>query len=374
MNYDVAVVGGGIAGGSAAIRLARLGYAVLVLEKEREATHKICGEFLSGECQPLLREMGLDLDMLQATEIRTLVLAVEQTEMQMGLPFVGRGISRKILDEGLLSLAAQHGADVRRGVMVKGFKQRSNGTEIETSEGPNSAKNIFWAIGKTEMRSVLQRRGIDENFVGFKRHLRLPRDLAESVRGRVELHLFRGGYAGLSEIEDEFFNFCFIMNKRQVKSLGQNWRKITDHQSLKNIRLMEVFAGAQWEWPRPLTIGHIPYGYVYENTLPEYFVIGDQFAVIPSLTGDGMAMSLYSAKEAVKAFHRAKETGQEMQKSIAQYNRDIKSTFSRPVRWGNYLQRIFQSPRVAKLLIRAIRPFPGITKRLIEQTRCLNLA
>ena len=374
MTYDVTVIGGGIAGGSAAIRLTRLGYSVLLLEKEPAPSHKVCGEFLSGECQPLLKEIGIDLGEMGAPAIRSMSLVAGRTELHMKLPFLGRGISRKKLDDQLLTLATQGGTEVRRGVSVKGLHQKGDRTEIETSHGPIAAKNIFWAIGKSDIRSVLPRHGKEESFVGFKRHLKLPQVLAESVRGRVELHVFRGGYAGLSEVEDEFFNFCFIMRKHLVKSLGQDWGKINEHQSWKNVRLNEIFAGAQWQWHRPLTVGHIPYGFVYQNTLPEFFVIGDQFAVIPSLAGDGMAMSLYSAKEAVQAFHRATETGEEMRAAIARYSGATHSAFFRPIRWGNFLQSLFQSPTVAKMAFRALRPFPGITHKLIEQTRCLNVS
>ena len=374
MMYDVGVIGGGIAGGSAAIRLTRLGYSVLLLEKELEPAHKVCGEFLSGECQPLLQEVGIDFEEMGAAEIRSLLLVAGRTELQTELPFVGRGISRKKLDDRLLTLASKGGADVRRGVMVKRLNKTGDRTEIDTSQGPMWAKNLFWAIGKTEMRSILPRRGKEDNFVGFKRHLKLPPVLAESLRGRVELHVFQGGYGGLSEVEDESFNFCFILRKHLVNSFGQDWRKINDHQSQNNVRLMNIFSGAQWQWHRPLTVGHIPYGFVYENTLPEYFVIGDQFAVIPSLAGDGMAMSLYSAKEAVKAFHHASETGEGMRAAIAKYSSATQSTFIPPIRWGNRLQRVFQFPIVAKMVIRAIRPFPGITEKLIQQTRCFNFS
>ena len=374
MIYDVAVIGGGIAGGSAAIRLSRLGYSVLLLEKELHPAHKVCGEFLSGECQPLLQEVGIDFEEMGAAEIRSLLVAAGRAELQIDLPFLGRGISRKKLDDRLLTLASMRGTDVRRGVLVKGLNKTADRTEIDTSQGPMWARNLFWAIGKTEMRAILPRRGKVENFVGFKRHLKLPPLLADSLRGRVELHVFDGGYGGLSEVEDQFFNFCFILSKHLVKSFGQDWGKINDHQSQKNVRLRNIFSEAQWQWPRPLTIGHIPYGFEYENTLPEYFVIGDQFAVIPSLAGDGMAMSLFSAKEAVNAFHRASETGEEMRVAIEQYSSATQSTFYPPIRWGNRLQRVFQFPIVAKMAIRAIRPFPGITEKLIQQTRCFNFS
>ena len=43
------MIGGGLAGSMVAMRLASAGREVVLLEKEREAHHKVCGEFLSRE-------------------------------------------------------------------------------------------------------------------------------------------------------------------------------------------------------------------------------------------------------------------------------------------------------------------------------------
>ena len=43
----VCIVGGGVAGASLAIRLARRGIGVIVVEKDKFPRHKLCGEFVS---------------------------------------------------------------------------------------------------------------------------------------------------------------------------------------------------------------------------------------------------------------------------------------------------------------------------------------
>ena len=55
------IVGGGLAGAASALRLAQAGLAPLLLEREREPVHKVCGEFLSWEAQAHLRALGLDV-------------------------------------------------------------------------------------------------------------------------------------------------------------------------------------------------------------------------------------------------------------------------------------------------------------------------
>ena len=58
-------------------------------------------------------------------------------------------------------------------------------------------------------------------------------------------------------------------------------------------------------WPaldRPLAVGGIPYGFLAWPGEAGLFRVGDQAAVIPSLTGDGMAIALHSAAEAARTW------------------------------------------------------------------------
>ncbi|MFG1945773.1 FAD-dependent oxidoreductase [Nonomuraea sp. NPDC048826] len=61
MTYDVAIVGAGVAGCTAAILYGRAGLRVLLIDKHRDiATHKaLCGHFVLGGTQPMLRRTGL---------------------------------------------------------------------------------------------------------------------------------------------------------------------------------------------------------------------------------------------------------------------------------------------------------------------------
>ena len=59
-DYAVIVVGGGLAGLTAAIHLSRFGIATLVLEKNPYPKHKVCGEYVSNEVLPYLNWLGID--------------------------------------------------------------------------------------------------------------------------------------------------------------------------------------------------------------------------------------------------------------------------------------------------------------------------
>ena len=69
-KIDNLVIGGGLAGSMLAIRLAAAGRSVTLLEKERAAHHKVCGEFLSPEAVEYLRQAGVEPLALGAATIR----------------------------------------------------------------------------------------------------------------------------------------------------------------------------------------------------------------------------------------------------------------------------------------------------------------
>jgi flavin-dependent dehydrogenase len=59
--------------------------------------------------------------------------------------------------------------------------------------------------------------------------------------------------------------------------------------------------GARPAWPRPATIAGVPYGHVHQDAAggDGLYRAGDQFAVIPSFTGEGVALALRTARLAV---------------------------------------------------------------------------
>ena len=63
-RFDVAIVGAGPAGSSAAIYLARKGYSVALLDKEQFPREKLCGDFLNPVNWPVLRDLEIDREVL----------------------------------------------------------------------------------------------------------------------------------------------------------------------------------------------------------------------------------------------------------------------------------------------------------------------
>lgn len=73
--FDVAIVGGGLAGLSLSIQLAKAGYSVAVFEKEKYPFHKVCGEYISFESWNFLEELGVPLSDWNLPMIKRLLVS-----------------------------------------------------------------------------------------------------------------------------------------------------------------------------------------------------------------------------------------------------------------------------------------------------------
>src|SRR5689334_24831961 len=118
--FDVAIAGGGPAGSSAAILLARRGLRVAVIEKARFPRRKVCGEFISAAAWPLLDAMGVGerLRGRAGPVVRRVGFFCGDREASAPMPAApgaeafGRAVGREILDATLLEQARACGAEV----------------------------------------------------------------------------------------------------------------------------------------------------------------------------------------------------------------------------------------------------------------------
>jgi flavin-dependent dehydrogenase len=294
------VVGGGLAGPAAAIWLARAGRPVALWDRERTPAHKICGEFLSWEAQRWLAELGIDLDALGAVAIDRVRLVTARRTAVGRLGFTARSVTRRILDAAMLEAAAAAGAGVERGITVR--EVLADGTVV-APHGAARPETLFVATGKHNLRGVgRDGAGTLNHQLGFKAYFRLTPAQRAALSGHVELILFQGGYAGLQMVEREAANLCFLVSPDRWKRLGGDFAALIADLSAEVPHLGERLAGALPLLDRPLAISGVPYGFLHRPSVPEPgWRLGDQAAVIPSFTGDGMSLALHSARLATTA-------------------------------------------------------------------------
>jgi flavin-dependent dehydrogenase len=215
------------------------------------------------------------------------------------LPFVARGLSRRILDEALLQLAHSRGARIVRGVAVRSLSADRSQARIEVSAGsPIVADTVFLAAGKHDVRGMKRvSTGTMADLIGFKLHYRLTEEQQRALEGFIEVVLFSGGYAGLQLVEHGIANLCLVVSQARFEQVGKSWDALLDHLACECLHLAERLQGAQPLFERPLAIFQVPYGFLHPPDPSEpqgLFRLGDQVGVIPSFTGDGMSIALHS--------------------------------------------------------------------------------
>jgi flavin-dependent dehydrogenase len=295
------VIGGGPAGSMLAVRLAAAGRKVVLLEKEREAHDKVCGEFLSREAVAYLGQVGIEPRNLGACAIQRVRLTSGRRRVEARLPFIALSLSRRVLDETLLERAREAGCEVQRGAFVDKLEARDRGWFVWLRGGATiQAKVVFLATGKHDVNAWERVGGSQTDLVGFKMHWKLTSAQTESLRGTMELFLFRGGYGGLSLVEDGTANLCLVVRRRRFRELG-GWSELLAAMRHEAPALRERLEDAVPRWARPLAISPIPYGYL-RAAADGIWRVGDQAAVIPSFTGDGMSIALHSGVLAAEMY------------------------------------------------------------------------
>jgi flavin-dependent dehydrogenase len=355
---EAVVIGGGLAGGAIAALLAGSGRRVHLIERQREPADKVCGEFLSIEAQRSLARLGLDLDHLGASRIRGLCLAWGTRRIELPLPFMARGLSRKRLDTALLAQAAAAGARIDRGVTVRSIRDGC----IETTAGDISPDILLLASGKHDVRGAARvTDGCENGYVGFKMHWRLSAAARASLGDRVDIVLFQGGYAGLQMVEDNIANLCLLVDKSKLRALGGTWAALLPS-LLREPRLGALLSDAEAFWPAPLTISAVPYGFLHDGAGEAgFYRLGDQAAVIPSFCGEGMAIALHTASTAASVIFGGGNP--------RDHQHILRRELARRLRLAVWLQRRGRTTWSRRLLWSGLHCIPSAGKALVHLTR-----
>ena len=297
---EALIVGGGPAGASLAIRLATAGRPVRLLEREAGPHDKVCGEFLSFEAAAYLAALGLDIRSLGAVDVWEVEVLRGARRVRSSLPFAAFSLSRRTMDEALLARASVCGAVVERGRRVTGIEPAGEGWRVRTAQGEMiESRQVFLATGKHDVRGWRRPPGPQPDLIGFKQHYRLAPGQRRGLTGRVELHLFDGGYAGLEPVEGDRTNLCLVARRCAFQAAGQSWDALLPTLLAGCPTLARRLDGAEPLTRQPLAITAIPYGHVRRRS-DGLWRLGDQAAVIPSFAGEGMSIALHSARLAAE--------------------------------------------------------------------------
>ncbi|WP_395043843.1 NAD(P)/FAD-dependent oxidoreductase [Flavobacterium sp.] len=362
-NYII-IIGGGLAGLIAAIHLRKNNYEVLVIEKNEYPKHKVCGEYISNEVLPYIKSLKLDIESLSPKKIDKLSFSlVSGKTINTTLPLGGFGVSRYQLDNYLYNEAKKLGCKVVQET-VSDITFLDDKFTVSTNESYNYSKIVLGAFGKRSNLDIKFKRNFiqkQSHWLGVKSHYSLdfPNDL-------VGLHHFEGGYCGVSKVENNLVNICYLANYETFKK----YKSIEEYQDkivCKNPNLKKIFENATLEFEKPLTISQISFDKkkCVENHI---LMIGDTAGLIHPLCGNGMAMAIHSAKlaseSAIDYFENKIDRNQMEQNFIKNWNYNFKKRITTGMRLGKLLQH----EKLSQIIMNILVIFPFLLPFIINKT------
>lgn len=362
----VIIIGGGLAGLTAAIHLAQNGLFVTLFEKENFPHHKVCGEYLSKEVLPYFTFLGIPINEIGPKNISRLQYSTTKGKfLDAELPLGGLGISRYALDDLLYRTALKNGVEVRREKVISvDFSNACH--SVITSEGSYKADFVLGAYGKrANLDKELQRDFFQKSapWVAVKSHYEnenFPNDL-------VALHNFKGGYCGLSKTETGAVNVCYLATYSSFKQY-KDPQVFREEVLRKNPYLDKFFSTSKEIFERPLSIAQVSFS--RKSAVKDHILmLGDAAGLIHPLCGNGMAMAIHSAKIASEVLMSYLQNEILDRATVErEYKKQWEEHFRNRLTAGKWLQKVLLKDSLAELSQAVISRMPFLLPKIIKQT------
>jgi flavin-dependent dehydrogenase len=362
-SYDVIVAGGGPAGSSASIHLALNGFSVLLLEQKRFPREKLCGEFISPECLVHFNNLGV-ADVIELAGPAEIIQTkfYGQNGRSVTVPsssFGGRalGLSRAVMDHNLLQRARRVGVTVIENASVSDLINNNGrvvGVRIKTTEGVNEAQAdvVLDATGRSRSlcRKVNETTGSKRSkLIAFKAHF----TETAVAQATCEIYAYLRGYGGLSSIEGNLSNLCFIVSAADVRRYSSSPEAILQQLVMKNKRAFATLKNAKRssEW---LSASWEHFGGMSASPAPGLLAAGDSAAFIDPFTGSGMLMAFDNADLVSRVIVRSRKklkSEEGVRELSREYIREYARAFNSRLRLCSLLRRAAFNPILAETVI-----------------------
>jgi flavin-dependent dehydrogenase len=365
-TFDVIIVGGGLAGLTSAIHLSSRKKRVLLIEKNEYPKHKVCGEYISNEVLPYLNSLGINPINEGAKQITKVHISTTKSNLIKGeLPLGGFGMSRYFLDNLLVKKAQLNGVQILKDTVDSIHFKKDSFTITTKSSGVFQSKITIGAFGKrSSLDQKMKRKFIQKKspYLAVKIHVKgvFPENL-------VALHNFKGGYCGVSKVEDNAINVCYITEYRSFKK----HKNITDFQEqvvFKNKHLRKIFKETSPVFEKPLTISQV--SFQTKNPVEDHIIMcGDTAGMIHPLCGNGMGMAISSAQLAsiriLQFLNGEIKTREGLEK---QYLRDWNKEFKIRLKAGHFIAWLFRNQTISQIAYSILKRIPSLLPKIIKFT------
>lgn len=365
-TFDVIIVGGGLAGLTSAIHLSKFKQRVLLIEKNSYPKHKVCGEYISNEALPYLKSLGINPTKEGAKKITKVhVSTITGGLIKGALPLGGFGMSRYFLDELLANKALSNGVSILQDT-VDSVDFKDNQFCVQTKNLKLfQSKITIGAFGKRSALDLKMSRKFTQKkspYLAVKLHVK--GDFPENL---VALHNFKGGYCGVSKVENNAINLCYITEYESFKK----HKNITDFQEqvvFKNKHLRKIFTESKPVFEKPLTISQI--SFETKQAVEDHIIMcGDTAGMIHPLCGNGMGMAIAGARLASTLILQFLNGEIATRKALEkQYLRDWNKEFKTRLKAGHFIARLFKNQTFSKIAYLILKNAPFLLPKIIQYT------
>jgi menaquinone-9 beta-reductase len=358
---DVAVVGAGPAGTSAALALADAGHRVALLDKSTFPRDKTCGDGLTTLALRELERLGFHPeDVTTWNPVGGAVLhAPDGHVVELPLP-TGAGlfaaVARRIdLDAALVGLAERRGVEVFQGEGLRTARQDRAGVELSTDR--DRTIRADWVVGADGMWSPLRKAlRVDEGryrgeWHGFRQYLHPTGRRSDELHVWFEADLLPG-YAWSFPLPDRRANVGFGVlrgHRLDGKAMAERWRQL-----LARPALVEVLGdrpdvdGPHRAWPIPAR--------VTSTTLAagRALFAGDAARATDLFTGEGIGQALLTGRLAAESIDAAIRDEHGIDQAGASYHHAVLAELGPDHRMAWTLSKLMSTAPVANSAIRIV--------------------
>jgi menaquinone-9 beta-reductase len=360
--FDVAIVGAGPAGSSAAISLARRGYAVALIDKEQFPRDKLCGDFVNPAIWPIYRDLGVNNEILarnheKISAIRVTSFSGEEAILPISKQIhdasFGLSIHRRDLDYVLFQAALRDGVIVLQKRWIKKLSKEPEGWHIHAQhESVNETFRSKILIGADGRNSwVAHHTGLHRNTLSGGKAVGLQFRLKNfhKIPGRVEIHVFPGGYAGLVQLGDGTANLCLSVTRDHLPR-GRLADLPAELGLSENPFLRELLRNAEFSQEARSTFPvYFPPRRAYDERI---LLIGDAAQVIEPVTGEGVYFATVSGLIAAQTVDKCFQRGDFSAAQLSACERSFTRTVWRRRKLNRVIQYLIYRPALLRSLIR----------------------
>jgi menaquinone-9 beta-reductase len=357
-EFDVAVIGAGPAGSSAAITAARLGARVVMLEAGEFPRHKVCGEFVSAESLDVLRDQlrfvpAADSVLRDAPVVRQVRLHLNGSRVSAGVVPPALSISRYDLDVLLWEAAKQSGVDVRPGCEVRTI-EGSGPFHIETSHGAVEAAAVIVAAGRWSRFTPREPIPGGPKWIGLKAHFR-----EQQPPHSTDLYFFENGYCGVQPVTNDVINACAMVRSDRATSLEEVFA------------LHPVLAARRKSWQaitEPVSTAPL----IYRTPLPvqhNLMFVGDAAAFIDPFVGDGISIALRTGQFAATSLAPLLRGVRSLADALTEYESTYRRQILPLIREASRIRQFLSLPKPLRAAVFGALRLPGVMPFVIRRTR-----